>query len=134
MPSPAPARGSGGRSKSCSRSPTPCWRRTCWAKAPRPSSIWPLWQGRSGLMSLTRVGRRYSEVYERLCRRLSLMNFRVRSESTCAHGTAALLHRETGGRMSADASDLSLVRCGQHGDKVAFDGLVLKYQHKLVKL
>jgi len=36
--------------------------------------------------------------------------------------------------MSADASDLSLVRRVQHGDKGAFDVLVLKYQHKVVKL
>jgi RNA polymerase sigma-70 factor, ECF subfamily len=35
--------------------------------------------------------------------------------------------------MSAD-SDLSLVRRVQRGDKGAFDALVLKYQHKLVKL
>ena len=37
-------------------------------------------------------------------------------------------------RMGADASDLSLVRRVQRGDKGAFDALVLKYQHKLVKL
>ncbi|HEX8757984.1 MAG TPA: RNA polymerase sigma factor RpoE [Steroidobacteraceae bacterium] len=36
--------------------------------------------------------------------------------------------------MSADASDLSLVRRVQRGDKGAFDALVLKYQHKLIKL
>jgi RNA polymerase sigma-70 factor (ECF subfamily) len=36
--------------------------------------------------------------------------------------------------MSADVSDLSLVRRVQRGDKGAFDALVLKYQHKLVKL
>jgi len=36
--------------------------------------------------------------------------------------------------MSADASDLSLVRRVQRGDKGAFDALVLKYQHKLDKL
>jgi RNA polymerase sigma-70 factor (ECF subfamily) len=36
--------------------------------------------------------------------------------------------------MSADESDLSLVRRVQRGDKGAFDALVLKYQHKLVKL
>lgn len=36
--------------------------------------------------------------------------------------------------MSADASDLSLVRRVQRGDKGAFDALVRKYQHKLVKL
>jgi RNA polymerase sigma-70 factor (ECF subfamily) len=36
--------------------------------------------------------------------------------------------------VSADASDLSLVRRVQRGDKGAFDALVLKYQHKLVKL
>ena len=38
------------------------------------------------------------------------------------------------GAMSADVSDLSLVRRVQRGDKGAFDALVLKYQHKLVKL
>ena len=36
--------------------------------------------------------------------------------------------------MSADVSDLNLVRRVQRGDKGAFDALVLKYQHKLVKL
>src|SRR6202158_1609084 len=36
--------------------------------------------------------------------------------------------------MSADASDLSLVRRVQRGDKGAFDALVVKYPHKLVKL
>ena len=36
--------------------------------------------------------------------------------------------------MGADTSDLSLVRRVQRGDKGAFDALVLKYQHKLVKL
>src|ERR1700727_3974271 len=36
--------------------------------------------------------------------------------------------------MSADISDLSLVRRVQRGDKGAFDALVLKYHHKLVKL
>jgi RNA polymerase sigma-70 factor (ECF subfamily) len=36
--------------------------------------------------------------------------------------------------MSADESDLSLVRRVQRGDKGAFDLLVLKYQHKVVKL
>jgi RNA polymerase sigma-70 factor, ECF subfamily len=36
--------------------------------------------------------------------------------------------------MSADASDLSLVRRVQRGDKGAFDALVRKYQHKVVKL
>ena len=43
-------------------------------------------------------------------------------------------YREERARMSADASDLSLVRRVQRGDKGAFDVLVLKYQHKLVKL
>jgi RNA polymerase sigma-70 factor, ECF subfamily len=36
--------------------------------------------------------------------------------------------------MSADESDLSLVRRVQNGDKGAFDALVLKYQHKVTKL
>ncbi len=34
----------------------------------------------------------------------------------------------------AESSDLSLVRRVQRGDKGAFDALVLKYQHKVVKL
>lgn len=36
--------------------------------------------------------------------------------------------------MIADSSDLSLVQRAQAGDKGAFDALVLKYQHKVVKL
>jgi RNA polymerase sigma-70 factor (ECF subfamily) len=36
--------------------------------------------------------------------------------------------------MSADSSDLALVQRVQRGDKGAFDLLVLKYQHKVVKL
>jgi RNA polymerase sigma-70 factor, ECF subfamily len=36
--------------------------------------------------------------------------------------------------MSADTSDLSLVQRVQRGDKSAFDVLVRKYQHKVVKL
>lgn len=36
--------------------------------------------------------------------------------------------------MSADASDQSLVQRVQRGDRRAFDLLVLKYQHKVVKL
>jgi len=36
--------------------------------------------------------------------------------------------------VGADTSDLSLVHRVQRGDKGAFDALVLKYQHKLVKL
>jgi RNA polymerase sigma-70 factor (ECF subfamily) len=36
--------------------------------------------------------------------------------------------------MSAAESDLALVRRVQHGDKGAFDALVLKYQHKVIKL
>ena len=36
--------------------------------------------------------------------------------------------------MSVEASDLSLVQRVQRGDRGAFDVLVLKYQHKVVKL
>jgi RNA polymerase sigma-70 factor (ECF subfamily) len=36
--------------------------------------------------------------------------------------------------MSADSSDLSLVRRVQRGERSAYDLLVLKYQHKVVKL
>ncbi len=47
---------------------------------------------------------------------------------------AAVVRVGVKGAMSADVSDLSLVRRVQRGDKGAFDALVLKYQHKLVKL
>lgn len=36
--------------------------------------------------------------------------------------------------MTSDVSDLSLVKRVQRGDRAAFDALVLKYQHKVVKL
>jgi RNA polymerase sigma-70 factor (ECF subfamily) len=36
--------------------------------------------------------------------------------------------------MVADTSDIALVRRVQRGDKGAFDALVLKYQHKVIKL
>src|ERR1700761_535758 len=49
-------------------------------------------------------------------------------------GVAATFPAGEEGAMSADASDLSLVRRVQRGDKGAFDALVLKYQHKVVKL
>ncbi len=39
-----------------------------------------------------------------------------------------------GAPVSADAGDLSLVRRVQAGDRSAYDLLVLKYQHKVVKL
>src|SRR6202048_2559687 len=55
--------------------------------------------------------------------------FRVYS----GRGAAAFRLGEEGA-MSADVSDLSLVRRVQRGDKGAFDALVLKYQHNLVKL
>src|SRR5580704_3733950 len=40
----------------------------------------------------------------------------------------------TGLPMGPDASDLSLVRRVQRGERGAYDLLVLKYQHKVVKL
>lgn len=36
--------------------------------------------------------------------------------------------------MRAEAGDIALVRRVQHGDRAAFDVLVLKYQHKVLKL
>ena len=36
--------------------------------------------------------------------------------------------------MRAEAGDIALVRRVQKGDKAAFDALVLKYQHKVLKL
>ncbi len=65
--------------------------------------------------------------------REKLLNFNEGSESIQVAAQRPHL-REEGARMSADVSDLSLVRRVQRGDKGAFDALVLKYQHKLVKL
>jgi RNA polymerase sigma-70 factor (ECF subfamily) len=45
--------------------------------------------------------------------------------------TAAVLSMDP---IVADASDLSLVRRVQKGEKAAFDALVLKYQHRVLKL
>jgi RNA polymerase sigma-70 factor, ECF subfamily len=50
------------------------------------------------------------------------------------NGGGGLLSGARGRGVGADTSDLSLVRRVQRGDKGAFDALVLKYQHKLVKL
>ena len=36
--------------------------------------------------------------------------------------------------MRAEAGDIALVRRVQKGDRAAFDALVLKYQHKVLKL
>lgn len=47
---------------------------------------------------------------------------------------AAVQGASPGLPVSADAGDLSLVRRVQAGDRSAFDLLVLKYQHKVVKL
>ena len=65
--------------------------------------------------------------------REKLLNFEKGSESIQVAAPRPYPWEE-GARMSADASDLSLVRRVQRGDKGAFDALVLKYQHKLVKL
>ncbi len=51
-----------------------------------------------------------------------------------------MVHRLAAGQsageacVTADVTDLSLVQRVQRGDKGAFDALVLKYQHKVVKL
>jgi RNA polymerase sigma-70 factor, ECF subfamily len=65
--------------------------------------------------------------------REKLLNFNEGPESIQVAAQRPYL-REEGAQMSADVSDLSLVRRVQRGDKGAFDALVLKYQHKLVKL
>jgi RNA polymerase sigma-70 factor (ECF subfamily) len=49
--------------------------------------------------------------------------------ANCEHGRS-----KRGGRMSTASADKELVERVQAGDKRAFDELVLKYQHKLVKL
>jgi RNA polymerase sigma-70 factor (ECF subfamily) len=63
--------------------------------------------------------------------REKLLNFNEGSESIQVAARRPYL-REERAQMSADVSDLSLVRRVQRGDKGAFDALVLKYQHKLV--
>jgi RNA polymerase sigma-70 factor (ECF subfamily) len=49
-------------------------------------------------------------------------------------GTEQAAVAPPGAAVSADAGDLSLVRRVQAGDRSAYDLLVLKYQHKVVKL
>src|SRR4029077_14555704 len=104
-------------------------RVTFWAARGRPTRKSCAWSGGSGLMSPERP---FGVILEgqdpRTGDELSL-------EVTVypAHGAPASLEG-VGARMSADVSDLSLVRRVQRGDKGAFDALVLKYQHKLVKL
>jgi len=56
--------------------------------------------------------------------RLQPKNLKYGSESSALSGLP----------MVADASDLSLVRRVQRGERGAYDLLVLKYQHKVVKL
>ena len=52
--------------------------------------------------------------------------------ATAAHVPATVPHEST--LVSADDSDLSLVQLAQRGDSGAFDALVRRYQHKVVKL
>src|SRR6185437_7536471 len=59
-------------------------------------------------------------------------NFRVRPESQAAQGRPG--NQVTELPMGPDASDLGLVRRVQRGERGAYDLLVLKYQHKVVKL
>src|ERR1700733_4700356 len=65
--------------------------------------------------------------------RLGPKNLHYSSESIqVVHGRPG--NATTGLPMGADASDLSLVRRVQRGERGAYDLLVLKYQHKVVKL
>jgi len=59
-------------------------------------------------------------------------SLRVRPESQAAQGRSG--NQVTELPMGPDASDLGLVRRVQRGERGAYDLLVLKYQHKVVKL
>src|ERR1035441_6802492 len=64
--------------------------------------------------------------------RLQPKNLKYGSESQAVDARPG--HMMAGLSMVADASDLSLVRRVQRGERGAYDLLVLKYQHKVVKL
>jgi RNA polymerase sigma-70 factor, ECF subfamily len=64
----------------------------------------------------------------------TMANFKQPTESERAAAAAGTASGTAHGDMSVDAGDLSLVRRVQAGERAAFDLLVLKYQHKVVKL
>jgi RNA polymerase sigma-70 factor (ECF subfamily) len=63
-----------------------------------------------------------------------MANFTQPPESERAAAAAGAAPGTVHGDMSVDAGDLSLVRRVQAGERAAYDLLVLKYQHKVVKL
>ena len=64
----------------------------------------------------------------------TVANFQMQRGSERSHAASGAAPGSTLMDMSADAGDLSLVRRVQAGERAAFDLLVLKYQHKVVKL
>ena len=63
-----------------------------------------------------------------------MANFRWPPGSVPPHASAGVEQGAAQAAMSAAAADLSLVRRVQAGERAAYDLLVLKYQHKVVKL
>ena len=63
-----------------------------------------------------------------------MSNFRQPSQSICWCAGVVAGGAVAGAPMSVENGDLSLVRRVQAGERAAFDLLVLKYQHKVVKL
>jgi RNA polymerase sigma-70 factor, ECF subfamily len=64
----------------------------------------------------------------------SLANFPLPPGSDCSLARVAPLRFPALTEMSVENGDLSLVRRVQAGERAAYDLLVLKYQHKVVKL
>src|SRR5277367_5361837 len=62
------------------------------------------------------------------------MNFELRTQSVQPVDEGRHGNAEVGLPMGPDGSDLGLVRRVQRGERGAYDLLVLKYQHKVVKL
>jgi RNA polymerase sigma-70 factor, ECF subfamily len=64
----------------------------------------------------------------------TMANIRLPPGSERPHASAGVEQPTAQAAMSAAAADLSLVRRVQAGERAAYDLLVLKYQHKVVKL
>jgi len=64
----------------------------------------------------------------------TVANFPVSMESDTVFASAAAVRFPAPTEMSVENGDLSLVRRVQAGERAAYDLLVLKYQHKVVKL
>jgi RNA polymerase sigma-70 factor (ECF subfamily) len=63
-----------------------------------------------------------------------MANFQQPAQSICWSASLVAGGADSGAPMSVESGDLSLVRRVQAGERAAYDLLVLKYQHKVVKL